>query len=222
MNLREITIGRSRNCDIYLDSKCQYASHLHATLYYDGSQLMLRDQSTNGTMINNISVHKRAVPINHGDTIMIAGKYQINWNQIDSFFPPFRQAPAPVSEPVAVPAQPAQPDLSQWCWGAFTLNWIWGLFHGCWWMILIWIGTYIIDYLVPFGFIINIGISILFGVKGTEWSWENKTWGSVDEFNKSHEAWNEAGLIIFIIGIVLIVASFIALFCGILSLAQLL
>lgn len=32
MNLREITIGRSANCDIYLDQNCQYASNLHGTI----------------------------------------------------------------------------------------------------------------------------------------------------------------------------------------------
>ena len=41
MNLREITIGRSANCDIYLDQNCQYASNLHGTIYYDGFQLMV-------------------------------------------------------------------------------------------------------------------------------------------------------------------------------------
>lgn len=224
MNLREITIGRLKNCDIYLDSRCVYASNIHATLYYDGSQLMLRDQSTNGTMINNINVHKRAVPINHGDTIMIAGKYQINWNQIDAYFPPFRNAPTPgpsteASKPVKTYAA-ERPDLSGWCWGAFTLSWIWGFFHGCWWMILVSIGLSIIEYFIPFGVVISIGISILFGVKGSQWSWENKTWSSVEEFNKSHEAWNKAGLIVFIIGIFLIILSAIALIGGLFTIAN--
>lgn len=86
MNLCEITIGRSKDCDIYLDRNCRFASAMHATIYTDGHQLMYRDDSTNGTLINNIMVHRRAVPINHGDIIMVAGKYIVNWNQIDSFF----------------------------------------------------------------------------------------------------------------------------------------
>ena len=57
-------------------------------IYYDGRQLMYRDISTNGTMINNQRIHKRAVPIRRGDIIMLAGKYQLNWNQIDYYFPP--------------------------------------------------------------------------------------------------------------------------------------
>lgn len=87
MNLREVTIGRSRDCDIFLDPRCQYASGHHGVIYSDGNQLMFRDTSSNGTMINNISVRHRAVPIERGDIIMLAGKYQLNWNQIDSFFP---------------------------------------------------------------------------------------------------------------------------------------
>ncbi len=87
MNLREVTIGRSNTCDIYLDPRCKFASSLHATIFYHGNQLMFKDTSTNGTLINNVRVHKRSVPINHGDVILIAGKYPLNWNQIDSFFP---------------------------------------------------------------------------------------------------------------------------------------
>lgn len=87
-------------------------------------------------------------------------------------------------------------------------------------MILVSIGLSIIEYFIPFGVVISIGISILFGVKGSQWSWENKTWSSVEEFNKSHEAWNKAGLIVFIIGIFLIILSAIALIGGLFTIAN--
>ena len=87
MNLREVTIGRSPNCDIYLNPGYSYASNMHGMIYYEGNQLMFKDTSSNGTMINNISVRGRAVPIRRRDSIMIAGRYPINWNQIDPFFP---------------------------------------------------------------------------------------------------------------------------------------
>ena len=102
MVLREITIGRSRDCDVYLDPRCDLASSYHATVYMDGNQLMYRDRSRNGTMINNVGVHNRAVPINYGDIIMIAGRYQLNWNQIMQFFPQ-----AYMRQPVA--EQPQRP-----------------------------------------------------------------------------------------------------------------
>ncbi len=87
MTIREVTVGRSKDCDIYLDAVCQYASHHHGTLYYDGNQLMFRDTSANGTLVNNINVHHRAVPVHHGDVIMLAGRYPLTWKQIEAFFP---------------------------------------------------------------------------------------------------------------------------------------
>lgn len=86
-NIREITIGRDNTCDIFLDECCDRASRHHGSIFLDGTQLMFRDNSINGTIINNIKVSKRSVPINNGDIIMIAGMYQISWSQINSFFP---------------------------------------------------------------------------------------------------------------------------------------
>ena len=136
MMLREVTIGRSKDCDIYLDERCIYASSHHATIYYDGNQLMYRDCSSNGTMINNVSVKHRAVPIRRGDTIMVAGKYQISWNQIDVYFPgrpqqqmaPQQSYQQPFQQSYQQPAMQAPVDegdslnLSKWNWGAFSLE----------------------------------------------------------------------------------------------------
>lgn len=179
MNLREVTIGRSPNCDIYLDPRCQYASSMHATIYCEGDQLMYRDMSTNGTIVNGRRVHKKAVPIRRGDVIMLAGQYQLNWNQIDAYFPPTamqRQATVPYAAPMPQVQQPAsshyaarevvpassyattpatgQPSiLGKWNWGAFFLNGIWGFFNGCWWIFLINLGISLFSWLlalIPF------------------------------------------------------------------------
>lgn len=84
MEKKEISIGRSISCDISLGESADYASSYHGTIFWNGTQLMYKDMSTNGTIINNNVVHNKIVPINHGDTILIAGKYQISWGQIDS------------------------------------------------------------------------------------------------------------------------------------------
>lgn len=202
MNLREVTIGRSNNCDIFLDARCKYASNMHGTIYYDGNQLMYKDTSTNGTLINNVSVHKRAIPINRGDVIMIAGKYPLSWNQIDSFFPysPNRQmgtlvaAPSPVVQPTA-----QQPNLSAWNWGAFFLPGLWGLFNGCWWLFLL--------QMIPVPLVINI----VAGLKGSEWAWNNKQWNSVQDFESTQNTWFKAGLILFIIGVIFPLLYFFSL-----------
>lgn len=233
MNLREVTIGRSKDCDIYLDPGCKYASSMHGTIYYDGSQLMYRDNSTNGTLINNISVRKRAVPIHRGDTIMIAGKYPINWNQIDSFFP-YKPEQRPIGTIVDVgtsmskQVETTKPlHLSRWSWGAFVLSWIWGIFNGCWWMLLIKLGTFLLGALaafIPFAPILvtlmDFCISIFFGVKGTEWAWNNRSWNSIADFNQTQDTWNKVGLILFILGIVLTVFLFIFSFATLASYLQ--
>ena len=69
---REITIGRAGNCDLRLDPRCNYASNQHATILYDGRQLMFKDTSSNGTYINNVKVHNRTVLLHRGDVIMLA------------------------------------------------------------------------------------------------------------------------------------------------------
>ena len=221
MNLREVTIGRSPNCDIYLDQRCKYASNMHGTIYYDGNQLMFKDTSSNGTMINNISVRKRAVPIRRGDSIMIAGKYPINWNQIDSFFPYTPPTPigtiVDVSKSMSQQAGNAEPlNLSKWSWGAFVLSWLWGFFNGCWWMFLVKTGTFLLGMLlwwVPFAAIfisiLDLGLSILFGIKGTEWAWNNRSWSSISNFKQTQDTWNKVGLTLFLFGIVIMVIAII-------------
>ena len=190
MVLREITIGRSRDCDVYLDPRCDRASSYHATVYMDGNQLMYRDRSRNGTMINNVGVHNRAVPINYGDIIMIAGRYQLNWNQIMQFFPQayMRQ---PVAEQPQRPVTVSSVDTSKWNWGAFGIYPIWGFFNGCWWAFFV--GMFA-GWLFPLP-------NILFGVFGTRWAWENKSWGSAEEFLRSKKSWDVAGIVIACINI---------------------
>lgn len=204
MTLREVTVGRDKNSDIYLDDRCAYASNHHGTIYYDGNQLMFRDNSSNGTMINNIMVKRRAVPIRRGDIIMVAGRYQLNWNQIDAFFPPAQRQPMRVEASVESPVQQAlraaetqTPDLNKWNWGAFCLSGIWGIFNGCWWIILInifcwWLGP------IP---------NIIFGIYGTRWAWENKYWSGAHEFEETQDSWAMWGIIILCGSIVLSVLS---------------
>ena len=194
MTLREVTIGRDKNSDIYLDDRCAYASNHHGTIYYDGNQLMFRDNSSNGTMINNIMVKHRAVPIRRGDIIMIAGRYQLNWNQINTFFPPTENGnihrgteyETPVQQALRAASSP-NVNLSKWNWGAFCLSGIWGIFNGCWWIILVnlfcwWLGP------IP---------NIIYGIYGTRWAWKNKSWSSVQEFEQTQASWAMWGIILF-------------------------
>ena len=235
MNIREITIGRSKTCDIYLDERCIYASKNHGTIYMDGTQMMFRDNSTNGTMINNIMVRRRAVPIRPGDSIMIAGQYPLNWSQINSFFPnnqqPVRQnnngifpfTPEPPSNNVVQsPSQNAYAEqrstevqLNGWNWGAVVFGGWWGLFNGCWWIFLINIVLGLLS-LIPFVVTITgpaqLIWGIICGVKGDEWAWENKEWYSAESFRSTQDTWNKVAVIILIMSLVFGLIGVLAFF----------
>lgn len=198
MNIREITIGRSNQCDIYLDPNCRYASGHHATIYYDDNQLMFRDVSSNGTLVNNVRVHHRAVPIHRGDSIMLAGKYQLSWNQIDTYFPPtsvpMRHGGTIVESFPAKEIPASAPDTSKWNWGAFGIYPIWGFFNGCGWAILI---------SLFFGWLYPIP-NIIFGFYGSRWSWQNKRWGSAAEFQRVQSNWTIWGILVFCLNLVFV------------------
>ena len=201
MIAREVTIGRSMDCDIYLDQNCIYASNHHGIIYSDGYQLTYQDTSTNGTVINNVLIKNGVIPIQHGDIILLAGQYQLNWNQIDSFFGRPNEHGATVmvspsnyyqSPPPSKPEPPTteeQPDLKSWNWGAFSLYWLWGFFNGCPWL-------FVVGFLLGWAFPIP---NIIMGMKGSKMSWEKKKWESVSEFNKSTKTWNLAGKIVAVL-----------------------
>ena len=190
-NLREITIGRDKSSDIYLDESCKLASRKHASIFYDGNQLMFRDESTNGTTINNVRVNHRSVPISDGDIIMIAGCYPISWSQINVFFPQKQ----PNSERTSLIDEYSKNvqsiDRTKWNWGAFGLYPIWGFFNGCWWGILISL-FFGIFYPIP---------NIIFGIFGTRWAWDNRMWNSPQEFMKIQSDWAIWGIIVFCLNI---------------------
>lgn len=202
MMTKEITIGRNGNCDIILGNVCVYASHMHATMYMDGWQLMYRDHSRNGTIINNNMVHNRAVPVEYGDTIMIAGQYQLSWNQIEEFFPRDQH---PVNNPNGYDVPTSQGYSTEnslpkmgWNWGAFMLYPIWGFWNGCWWGILI-----------AFFFGWTIIPNFIFGACGSSWAWSNRQWRDADEFNQMQAAWRPWGIAIFVINILFVLFTFI-------------
>jgi hypothetical protein len=82
-------------------------------------------------------------------------------------------------------------EIKKWNWGAFLLNWIWGLFNK----------TYIA--LLCFVPLVNIVMIFLLGAKGNEWAWKNKQWRSIEHFKKVQKKWKVAGISLFIGVIVL-------------------
>lgn len=77
--------------------------------------------------------------------------------------------------------------FKKWNWGAFFLTFIWGVFHGVYFSLLV---------LVPvIGWII---IPFILGIKGNEWAWKKGDWKSLEEFHKKQELWKKIGILVFI------------------------
>ena len=74
----------------------------------------------------------------------------------------------PRIEPQDIP-----PELDRWNWGAFLLNWIWGVGNN----------TYIaLLTFVPF---VGIVMPFVLGAKGSRWAWRNGRWDNVEHFERT-------------------------------------
>lgn len=76
-------------------------------------------------------------------------------------------------------------------WGAFLLNWIWGIGNSTWIALLCFIP------------VVNIIMAFALLFKGNEWAWRNKQWQSVEHFKATQRKWAIAGLAILVLGVVL-------------------
>ena len=93
------------------------------------------------------------------------------------------------------------PQLYGWNWGAFFLNWIWGIGNNTFIALLC---------LLPF---INIVMIFVLGAKGNEWAWQNKRWQNIEHFKRVQRLWAIWGVVLFALGIIfsiLIVVAAIA------------
>ena len=87
-------------------------------------------------------------------------------------------------------------ELKHFNWGAFLMNWIWGLMHRKY--ITLWyFAACIIPVLGP------IAISIWFGIKGNKWAWESKNWQSIEEFERTQKDYIFIWLILFLLGLII-------------------
>ena len=86
------------------------------------------------------------------------------------------------TEPKPIPAE-----LDRWNWGAFLLNWIWGVGNNTFIALLT---------LVPF-----FGILIMpfvLGAKGSKWAWRNGRWDSIAHFKRVQRLWAIWGAVIWV------------------------
>lgn len=82
---------------------------------------------------------------------------------------------------------PVPEEIKGWSWGAFFLNWIWG------------IGNSTFIALLMFVPIVNIAMPFVLGAKGNKWAWQNRTWRSVEQFKKTQKKWAISGLVLIFV-----------------------
>ena len=83
--------------------------------------------------------------------------------------------------------------IKGWNWGAFALTWIWGICNKVWIALLVFIP-------VPF---FGLAWAIILGVKGNEWAWQKKKWDSMEQFRSTQGKWNIAGIVVFVVSIII-------------------
>lgn len=97
------------------------------------------------------------------------------------------------------------PGVDRWNWGAFLLNWIWGIGNNTFVALLA---------LVPF---VNFIMIFVLGAKGGEWAWRNKRWDSVEHFRRVQRKWAIAGVAVWLALLGLFAAIFFGVFAAIRS-----
>ena len=227
---KKISIGRERTCDIFTGDGYSDVSRHHADIFLDGSRLVLEDHSTNGTYVNGQKIHHTRMEIRVGDTILFGRHCPLSWVDVTGFFPEIRQNDygRPTERNVERHTerynaladryndrngrhyhdnhgQPSQRELdeffSKWNWGAFFLNWIWGIVHKVYWTLIIFIPC--------IGSVaMLVGIFIL-GANGNKWAWNSRQWESLDECKRVQRQWRNWGLGIFIGSMVLSLICYI-------------
>lgn len=93
-------------------------------------------------------------------------------------------------------------EIKGWNWGAFLLNWIWGIGNSTFIALLMF---------VPF---VNFVMIFVLGAKGNEWAWRNRTWRDVEHFKSTQKKWRNAGLIFIFIVLPLMVIPMMSLMKG--------
>lgn len=78
-------------------------------------------------------------------------------------------------------------EIDRWNWGAFLLNWIWG------------VGNNTFIALLMFVPLVNVVMLFMLGAKGNAWAWRNKRWESIEQFKRVQRKWAFWGVVVYII-----------------------
>ena len=104
-------------------------------------------------------------------------------------------------QPQRIPPQiPIPPEIDRWNWGAFLLNWIWGIGNNTFIALLA---------LIP---LVGFVMMFVLGAKGSRWAWRNGRWDSVEHFKRVQRLWAIWGAVVWIASVVLCVGIFVGVF----------
>nr|WP_302828894.1 FHA domain-containing protein [uncultured Bacteroides sp.] len=223
---REITIGRAPDSDILYNQNCVHVSNAHAVIYSNGNQLIFKDTSTNGTLINNMQIHHQSTVINYGDAILLAGKYPLAWEKIEIFFPQEKRHstqfndeynPNAKSKTIVNPTYQSQtaytPPTSNEK-KAYTTNnnnvnieveitrFNWGAFflYPLWGFANGMWWLFLIS--LFFGWLFPIP-NLIFGIMGSKWAWQKKQWRNPEHYITVQDSWKKWGIGIFLLNVFL-------------------
>lgn len=216
--MRKITVGRNPQSNIVVSSDYVTVSGNHATISYDGQVYIIQDHSTNGTYVNGTKINNAVCQIRQGDNITLGTKYVLNLNEVISLLSggatterivknpePIKPVitPQPVAEPEKSKNEVKEPEcLNKWNWGAFCFSWIWAVCNGIYWPLIM---------LIPYlGQIIGLVISIILGINGNRYAWEQYK-GNANDFDERQKSWSKAAGIYFLIVVVLSIIYAIAI-----------
>lgn len=232
MIVREVTIGRAPDSDILYNQNCVHVSNVHAVIYSNGNQLIFKDTSTNGTLINNMQIHHQSTIINYGDTILLAGKYPLSWERIEIFFPQEKRHPtqfnneydsnvrsktianrgyqpqAAYTSPASNAKKPSATDNHSANLEVEITRFNWGAFflYPLWGFANGMWWLFLIS--LFFGWLIPIP-NLLFGIMGSKWAWQNKQWRNLEHFMSVQESWKKWGIGIFLANIFLTILAIV-------------
>ena len=85
------------------------------------------------------------------------------------------------------------PEIQGWNWGAFFLNWVWGISNRVWIALIVFIPIPLLAFIM----------TIVLGIKGNQWAWQNKRWDSIEHFHGTQRMWRNWGIGLFIASIIL-------------------
>lgn len=84
------------------------------------------------------------------------------------------------------------PEIDRWNWGAFLLNWIWGVGNNTFVALLT---------LIPF---FGLVMPFVLGARGSRWAWRNGRWDSVEHFKRVQRLWAIWGAVVWLGALVLL------------------